>query len=179
MENMFSSLKINGEGHLLYQNYRMVLTTRNFIAFIQMAAEEVLGEEGARTIMYRAGFKSGYLFASHQAEVFGLKGREIMEKYLADASSRGWGKITILEFDEHAPSVKIKMEGSYAEEFGNVGKHVCHIWRGGIAGILQYITDKEERKLKIIAKENKCIAAGDPYCEIEAFSFRHSQENHT
>ena len=69
----------------------MILTTREFIALIQKTVEEVVGENAAAVIMYRAGFKAGYSFARAQSIEFNVKGGDVLRKYLEIASKRGWG----------------------------------------------------------------------------------------
>ncbi len=72
------------------------MTTRHFIATIQMTAEEILGVNGAKTLMYRAGFKGACLFARKQMEIFRVGPREILGKYLEIASTRGWGRFEVV-----------------------------------------------------------------------------------
>ena len=59
----------------------MVFTTRAFIVSIQKILEEVGGLGSTATIMYRAGFKSGYQFAKEQRTQFNLSWEELFKRY--------------------------------------------------------------------------------------------------
>jgi len=167
-EDIFSRLHVDEEGRLLLDDVPLILAPRYFIAQLQKTMEELAGERAAATMAYKAGFTSGYYFAEKQSKIFGVSGREILQTYLNIASRRGWGKFTIVEYDQEKLTAKITIQASIAEEWGNVGRPVCHMWRGGIAGILQYIADTTGKKIRIVGKETKCIAKGDPHCEIIA-----------
>jgi len=147
----------------------MIITTREFVALVQKVAEEVLGAGGAATLMYRVGSQVAYDFAKAQARIFGLKGFEILEKYLEIADVRGWwSKHEIVERSEEPLRVVVRFWHTMAEEWGDVGRPVCHLWRGGLAGILKYIAESMGKKVEIRVRETACIAKGDPYCEMVA-----------
>jgi len=169
LEEILGKLKLDEEGRLVLDNVPMIITTRRFIGLIQKIAEEVLGESGAATIMYRAGNQGGYHFAEAQARIFNLKGFEILDKYLSIASVRGWwSRYEVVERSEEPLRVVVRFYNTIAEEWGDVGRPVCHIWRGGLAGILRYMAESMGKKVDIRARETRCIAKGDPYCEIVA-----------
>ncbi len=175
LKDLLLRLKIDEDGRLVLDGYPMILTTRNYIAFIQQSVEEVLGVNAARTVMYRAGFKSGYMFAQHQSDIFKVKGGDILKKYLHDASLRGWGSFKIVSFDPDTPRAEVRIDASIAEEWKEAERSVCHSWRGGIAGILQFIADTSGLDVRIVAREPKCIAKGDPYCLIVGEPYRHGE----
>lgn len=161
-------LSLDPSGRLLFKGkVPMILTTREFIALIQKTIEEVVGENAAAVIMYRAGFKAGYSFARTQSIEFGVRGVDILRKYLETASKRGWGEFTLQSYDI-SERIVVEVRGSYGEEWGNVGRRVCHIWRGALAGIAQYIADDMNLKIKMKGTEEKCVAEGSECCIITA-----------
>ena len=168
LRKVLEKLRMDEGGRLLFGRTPMILTPRFLFKYIQETLEELGGEGMVSTVMYRAGFKAGYEFAKEQAEMFELRGPEIFEKYLRIASTRGWGRFEILEFDTEDLRARVRIHSSYGEELKGRDKPVCHIWRGAIAGILQYIADSEGRKARIVGKEEKCVAKGDPCYEIAA-----------
>ncbi len=169
LQELLSQLREDKHGRLMLGDVPMIITTREFLALIQKVAEEVLGEMGAATLMFRAGSQSAYNFAEAQARLYGLKGFEILEKYLEMASVRGWwGKHEIVERSEEPLRVVVRFWNTIAEEWGNVGRAVCHMWRGGLAGILKYIAKSAGKEVEIRVQETACIAKGDPYCEMVA-----------
>ncbi len=168
LEDVLRRLRIDEKGRLLFGDVPMILTDRDFIARMQKTIEELTGEAGAATILYEVGFESGYHFAREQARMFGVEEGAILRTYLDIASFRGWGKFEIVEYDEEKLAARVIIHASIAEEWGNVGRPVCHLWRGAIAGIIQYIADSTGRSVKMVGKEVKCIGKGDPHCEIIA-----------
>ena len=74
--------------------------------------------------------------------------------------------------DCNKPRVRVTIHSSIAEEWSNVGRPVCHMVRGFLAGMVQYMADEIGKKEKIVGKEIKCIAKGDEYCEYVAEPFR-------
>ena len=168
LEHVLRRLKIDGEGRLLFGSTPMILTPRFLFKHIQETLEELGGEGMTSAVMTRAGFKAGYGFAEAQAKLFGLRGAPVFKKYVRIASFRGWGKFEILEFDPEVPRARVRIYASYGEEQKGRGRAACYIWRGAIAGILQYIADSEGREVRVAGREEMCVAKGDPYCEIVA-----------
>ncbi len=164
------------KGHLRYdENGRLILGVpvviipREDLAEIQKAAEEILGENGAAVIMYRAGFKHGYRHAGIYKNNFGLEQFDILDKHLSVTAATGWwGKHEIVEKSLDPLKVVIRFYNSIAEEWKGSDRSVCHIWRGVIAGILTFIAESMGKQVKIRCYESKCVAKGDPYCEIVA-----------
>jgi len=44
---------------------------------------------------------------------------------------------------------------------------VCHIWRGFLGGVVQAILESLGKTGEIKSEKTKCMAHGDPYCEIQ------------
>lgn len=169
LQELLSQLRLDEAGRLVLGDVPMIITTREFVALVQKVAEEVLGDMGAATLMYRAGSQSAYDFAKAQARLFGLKGFEILEKYLTMAGVRGWwSRFEIVERSEEPLRVVVRFWNTIAEEWGNVGRPVCHLWRGCLAGILKYIAESMGKEVEIRVRETACIAKGDEYCEMVA-----------
>ncbi len=169
LRELLDKLRLDDAGRLVLGDVPMIITDREFIALIQKVAEEVLGEGGAATIMYRAGYISAYSFSEAHAKLFGISGFDILRKYLELASVRGWwSKHEIVELSEEPLRVVVRFWHTVAEEWGNVGRPVCHMWRGGLAGILRYVAESMDKKVEIRVRETACVAMGDPYCEMVA-----------
>lgn len=158
----------NKDGRLVL-GVPVVIIPRADLAEIQKTAEEVLGESGAAVVMYRAGFKHGYRHAEIYAKEFGLEGFDIINKHLSVVSMTGWwGRFEIVETSENPLRVVVRFYNTIAEEWKDAGRSVCHLWRGALAGMLAFIAESMGKKVKVRGHETKCIAKGDPYCEIVA-----------
>jgi len=166
---MLSKLRLDEDGRLVLGDTRMILTTRELFRVLQEVAEDILGEMGAATLFYRVFFNAAYHFAGAQAKLFGLKGFEVLKKYLEIGSVRGWwAGYEIVELSDEPLKVIVRLHHTLAEEWGNVGRAICHSWRGGIAGMLRHITEQMGKDIKIKVQETACIAKGDSYCEMVA-----------
>jgi len=169
LEELLAKLKLDDKGRLILGDVPMILTSRDFLVNLQKTAEEVLGPMGTAALFYRAGFTAAYKLAEAQAKLFNLKGFAVLEKYLELASLEGWwGKCEIIERSEEPLKVVVRFYNSIAEEWGNVGRPVCHLWRGALAGILKYIADSTGKEIEVKVQETACMAEGDPYCEMVA-----------
>lgn len=167
LEELKKLLKAPGNGRLFLGETPMILTTRDFIVNLQKTIEEIIGVDATRVLLYRVGARSAKFFAQKQAELFNLKGTEIMDKYFELVSVRGWGKFEKVNFDENTGEGRFIIYHSYCEDLGDVGKSSCYLWQGGLAGIVQSVLESlGKENVRIRCNEVKCVAKGDEYCEF-------------
>jgi len=77
--------------------------------------------------------------------------------------SLGYGILEVLEFREHPPYLRIRVHRCIECELGDrANRPFGHYIRGIIAGYASEIF-----KQNLLAVETRCIAVGDPYCELE------------
>jgi hypothetical protein len=79
----------------------------------------------------------------------------------------GYGKFGFEATQVGDGKALIKIENSaiataYVQKFGKSKHPVCHIIRGGFAGGANKIINRND--LEVV--ETKCLAMGDPYCEV-------------
>jgi len=117
-------------------------------------------------VMYQSGFDSGYDFSTAIASMSELSGGQILDEYLRVASVRGWGRFTVVKADLEIGEFIIQMQSSIVEEFAPGSGKVCHIWRGIFAGIVQTALESLDKTGTLESEETRCMADGDPYCEI-------------
>ena len=72
----------------------------------------------------------------------------------------GFGKAELVELRDGEALVRMH-ENATTEVIRGVGQPVCHIERGMIAGAFEAVTGR-----RVIVKEVRCRAKGDPYCEF-------------
>ena len=168
---MKDKLEVDDAGRLLLvsdvMRVPMILTTRDHITQIQKTHDRILGKEKMEEVMYQSGFESGYDFSTAIANMSALKGEEILNEYLRIASVRGWGRFNIIKTDIDVGEFIIQIHSSIAEEFQPGEGKVCHIWRGIFAGVVQKVVESLEKTGTLKSEEIKCMANGDPYCEIQ------------
>ena len=85
------------------------------------------------------------------------------------AGLRGWGKLTITEYDEQVPRVVVTLANSaVAEEIGHAGRMVCDHLPGSIAERSRPFWPREEAVPgKVTGRETRCLANGDDMCVFE------------
>jgi predicted hydrocarbon binding protein len=166
-DDLKGRLKFNKDHRLLLGTIPMILTPRWFFVNIQKELEKAGGLKLAKDVYYRAGFESAYKFCQVMRETEGISGREIVQGYLDSMSLRGWGKFKILLLDEEKGKGIFRLyQSAFGEEYGSVGRMVCHCWPGAMAGAVQEIIDTHGLDLQVKGRESKCKAKGDSYCEF-------------
>ncbi len=169
LEELVANLKVDDKGRLVLRGVRMLFITRDFIVALQKTAEEILGPMGAAALLYRAGLATAHGLAQTIAETEGLKGFEVLDRFLELSGLTGWwGRFEVLERSEEPVKAVVRLYNTVAEEWGNVGRAVCHLPRGCIAGVLKFVAESLGREVDVRAQETACMAKGDPYCEIVA-----------
>ena len=118
----------------------------------------------AGAIFYHIGLRAGRdVYSAHEKM---LKGRnvnvfiEIMENVW---KATGFGMLEVLEIDRARGYARVRIYNNFeCEMFKGSGKPQGHFTRGIIEGWLEKCMGYELR-----SEEVKCIAKGDPYCEME------------
>jgi len=118
---------------------------------------------GAHAILFDMGKQAGRSEAQRLEREYGLKGREIVEAFLALRSAAGWFGYEVVSYDEEKLVSVIRLYDNF-ECVPFVGKRdrpMSHLVRGGLAGLFSGVY---KRDFKV--EEVKCVAKGDRYCEF-------------
>lgn len=167
--HLISRLKLTSEQRLMLDTIPMVLFPRWFFVSIKQQIEKQCNLDTARKIYYEAGWEGAVKWTKNHIETAGLSGRALLEQYMNSAGLRGWGKLTITEYDEQTSRVVVTLANSaVAEEMGHAGRTVCDHLPGSIAGAFQtiLITSGAGTK-KVVGRETRCLANGDDMCVFE------------
>ena len=125
---------------------------------------EEFGEESGDAFLYHIGFGVGKEIYEIYGKIINLKNIEeaaILLKALADGLA--WGNIQDYKIDMENDVITVKVLGLWECELQKKRKkHSGNFVRGILAGFFKTLLGVE-----VVVKENKCIAAGDPYCEFE------------
>lgn len=145
----------------------MIITPRWFFVNVQKELEKAGGLRLAKEIYYRAGFESAYKFCQALRKTERISGRDIVQRVLDGISVRGFGKFKIVKLDEEKGVGVFRLyQSGFSEEYGTIGRTVCHTWPGGMAGVVQEMVDARGFNFQIKGREVKCKARGDGYCEF-------------
>ena len=118
---------------------------------------------GASVIIYEMGLRAGNALLASIRENFGVEGLDALKLMAALGMARGWCRTEVVEWDEEKPRLVVRMWDLFeCMPFRNQGgRPRSHFMRGLLAGVVKAMTGVE-----VMARETRCIAKGDPYCEF-------------
>jgi predicted hydrocarbon binding protein len=167
IEDIKAQLTIDEEHRLILAKLPMIMTPRMFFVNIQKKIEEISGGDASRLIYYQAAFESAYNYMKNSKKLYMIAGTDLLQQYLDSLSIRGWGKFQILRLDEEKGEGCVQLKHSaIAEEYGSVGRTVCHAWAGALAGAGQFLADEHKKEMEVRGHERLCVSKGDPHCEF-------------
>jgi predicted hydrocarbon binding protein len=166
-EQMKKTLNLTHDNRLFMGTVPMILTPRWVLVNIQKELEKIGGLSAAKKSYYRVGFDSGYHFSEILRKTGKLSGEALVRFCLNSISLRGWGKFNLIRLDPKKGIGVFRIRRSaMSEGFGRIGRTVCHIWAGALAGVVQETIDDQDLPLKVKGKEITCKSRGDRYCEF-------------
>ncbi|MEM2851395.1 MAG: V4R domain-containing protein [Candidatus Bathyarchaeia archaeon] len=127
--------------------------------------ETLFGKDAAATILFEAGRACGKRSALRVSSGSKKDVNSILEQIRKIKRDEKWCKVDFNRFDiERGAGVVIMKDSFEGLGYSNPGEPVCHFLRGYFSGVLSYLC-----KADIVLIEVKCIAKGDPYCELRDF----------
>lgn len=167
IDEIKARLTMDKAHRLILAKLPMILTPRMFFVNIQKKVEELSGINTGHLVYYQAAFESAYRYMENSKRVYMITGKDLLQQYLDSLSVRGWGRFEILQLVEEKGEGRVRLNHSaIAEEFGRVGRSVCHVWAGAMAGSIKFLADEHNREIEVRGTELLCISKGDPYCEF-------------
>ncbi|MHA1145449.1 MAG: V4R domain-containing protein, partial [Candidatus Helarchaeota archaeon] len=174
MMKIKDELSFERDGTLSLFGTRVLLMPRGTLLHIVESAEDIVGFEKAKEILYHAGERMALQFCQILTAKYNLTGASILRVYMQIVGSRGWGIAEIKELDLERGYLKVIVKNPLIgtakpnnginppPNFKQQQSGKDFISSGVFAGILEFITKK-----KLICEETKCITKGDPHCEFE------------
>jgi predicted hydrocarbon binding protein len=165
-ESLKRRLALTVDHRLDLDGVAMILTPRWFFVGIMKRVCEEAGRAAASRAYYGSGWDGAYAWGRRQIEK-GLSGRRIMEQYLGSMTSRGWGRFEIVALDLDRGEGRFRFfDSAVAREWGPAEDAACLWAPGALAGALQVILDDRGGAPRLRGVEEKCLAAGAPFCEF-------------
>jgi len=157
-DNFSSRLLMNGERAIIMrlQGYKGLVA--NIRKHFGTAGE---------TFLYYIGFDSGLEYAKSHIEMAAKLGLTDPAQILKLISTSlfncvGYGRMEVRRLETNPPKATIRVYNSFECELGiGSGKPFSFFTRGMVAGFLSGLFNE-----KMSAKETRCIAKRDPYCEF-------------
>ena len=141
---------------------RYILIPLRIYGALYNSIEKIIGDAVAG-VLYVVGKNIGKGLAEEVKRRMNERGVSGLEELASDAvkllEELGFGKVELVE--SSSEKFVVRMYDSATSVHAQKGKAVCHLERGMLAGIAEEIMGKH-----YIAKEVKCRAKGDPYCEF-------------
>ena len=147
-----------------------MMATEDFIVGLQEGLETEVGEASA-VIMYQCGLQWGKLdmdrFEERFEEEYGKPMHEMNVHFALEAwwwplTSAGWGswEVDLSRVDQGYVVVRLH-NSAVAKSLGRVGKPVCHLYAGLLAGAMSRVVGNDLSSIEI-----QCYAMGEDHCRF-------------
>lgn len=155
-----------------WNDARNILVTEDFIIGLVEGLDQEVGL-AASTVMYNIGRKWGLKDAEFFKQWFekeyeyerGINHYPtpyVLEAWWWPFTSQGWGNWSVDLAQQKNGFIFVNIfDSAVARTLGNVGKPVCHIYAGLLAGFFTGLTKKELDCIEI-----NCYALGETYCKF-------------
>lgn len=169
---------------------RNIFVTEDFIIGLIEGLEEEVGS-AAPVVMYNIGKEWGkrdanffrkWFSTEYECDEQNLSEKNlqfVLEAWWWPFTSQGWGNWDVDLSEQNNGFMFINIfDSAVARTLGNVGKPVCHIYAGLLAGFFSDIVSKDLNCIEI-----QCYAMGETYCKfllgkndrIDAATFWHNE----
>ncbi len=146
--------------------------TEDFVVGLQQGLEEEV-DDAAGLVMYRAGYEWALQdmkafesrFASEYGGATGITKANVyfvLETWWWPLTAEGWGtwRVDLSRRKEGLIFVDL-FDSAVAKSIGNIGKPVCYLYAGMIAGVFTYLSKRELSGIEI-----QCYAMGADFCKF-------------
>ena len=156
----------------LKTNTRGVHVTEDFIVGLQKGLEEEVGD-AAGMVMYKAGYEWGLQdmkeFETRFEREFGGRTKMneanimfVLEQWWWPLTAEGWGTWSVDFSNRKQGLIFVDVyDSAVAKSLGNIGKPVCHMYAGLLAGVFTYFSKRELSGIEI-----QCYGMGETYCKF-------------
>ncbi len=149
---------------------RAFLATEDFVVGLHRGLEEEVGDAAAM-ILYRCGFRWGVedmkVFAPLVEGEFNLRFEDMDIHFMLETwwwwlQTQGWGawRLDLSQRKQGMITVDI-FDSAIAKSLGNVGKPVCYLYAGVLAGVFTYIAKRDLAGIEV-----QCYAMGEDFCRF-------------
>jgi predicted hydrocarbon binding protein len=162
--------KLEGTGLELGYGGIGMMATEDFIVGLQQGLEAEVGEASA-VVMYQCGLSWGRLdmdrFEKRMLAEFGRPMRDMnvffaLEAWWWPLAAAGWGSWRVDMSRIEQGYIIVSMHNSaVAQSLERVGKPVCHLYAGLLAGSMTHVVGRE-----LSAIEIQCYAMGEDHCRF-------------
>ena len=155
-------------GVLTYGPARMILVSADWVTDLQKGLEDLVGSDGAYALIDSAGRISGEAEGKLFNQLFpDMALDQKVEMLFLFLASRGWGSFELLNFNEDPFNLVVKYTNAYhGDTYGGKADGTRCFYQSGTAAAIEQLAKAAGQELALISEETKCIAQGDPHCEV-------------
>lgn len=171
LEDFFSFYPQNGT-IIDWNESRNILTSEDFIIGLIEGLEEEVGSASGM-VMYEIGrewgkrdadFFQGWFYQEYEyeEELNKLNLPYVLEAWWWPFTAQGWGNWEVDMSEQKNGFMFVNIfDSAVARTLGDVGKPVCHIYAGLLAGFFSNLVKKELNAIEI-----QCYSMGETYCKF-------------
>ncbi len=147
------------EGRLILLNQNILMMPVAGLVGIQKELEK----EGKENLIYIASKRTGVWWAEQMRKYFSAKKMDLEKWGINVISLAGYGIPRVIDIDhENKRMIQELGNSTVAEEYGNVGRCVDHMFRGYIAGVARLFFEGSD----VDCVEILCKSKGDKICQF-------------
>ncbi len=161
------------EAGLLLGGSRVVIAPALLLGMLGAVIERLFGHHGADAAFREAAYRAGIACGANVHELLVERGIEdpwkmvkvIVEQIMPEM---GWGEFQLVEMSEDPPRIVVRISRPYVEATGITSSEspICYPMKWLLAGVLKVVLSEVGFTGDLDADEVKCVAMGDPYCEV-------------
>ncbi|AIE74150.1 MULTISPECIES: V4R domain-containing protein [unclassified Synechocystis] len=168
----FFCFQMNSGSIVDWNNCRNVLTSEDFIVGLIDGLQEEVGNASS-VVMYNIGKEWGHYDAEffnkwflsefgYTSSLSELNLNYVLEGWWWPFTAQGWGNWAIDLSEQKNGFLFVDIfDSAVARTLGDVGKPVCHIYAGLLAGFFSRLVNKSLNCIEI-----QCYAMGETYCKF-------------
>ena len=166
-ENIRDELTFD-KGVMAFGPARMIMVSAGWVTDLQKGLEDLVGSSGAFALINSAGRTSGEIEGKLFNELYpSLTFDQKVETLFLFLEARGWGTFEVMSFTPDPFNLVIKYTNPYHEDtYGGKADGTRCFYQAGIAAAIEQFAKAANIDLTLVSDEVKCVAQGDPHCEI-------------
>jgi len=138
---------------------RCIIITKSRLTQIITRLTEIF-QSGAQVIISEACKSAGERYVAEVGELKSADAAQFIQTAVQRFTDAGLGRIELLEFNPETSELRFRIWDNFFAEIHNGQPTYCNCVEAFVGGVYKQLLHKIPK-----AKETKCIARNDPYCE--------------
>ncbi|MDK2464576.1 MAG: hypothetical protein QI223_07385 [Candidatus Korarchaeota archaeon] len=172
-KNDLLSMLRREEAGLFLGGSRVVIAPALLLGMLGAVMERLFGHQGADAAFREAAYRAGVACGANVHEMLVERGVEDpweMVRVLVEhvMPGLGWGEFQLVEMRKQPLRIVVRVSKPYVEVTGISSSEspICYPMKWLLAGVLKVVLSEAGFSGDLEAEEVKCVAMGDPHCEV-------------